>query len=37
MNKDSIYKPHKELILNGRTNKLNSILQDDINEKTIIV
>ena len=33
MNKNSIYKPHKELILNGRTNKLNSIIQNDINKK----
>ena len=33
MYKNSIYKPHKELILNGRTNKLNSIIQNDINKK----
>ena len=33
MNKNSIYKPHKELILNGRTNKLNSIIQNDLNKK----
>ena len=33
MNKNSIYKPHKELILNGRANKLNSIVQNDINKK----
>ena len=33
MNKNSIYKPHKELILNGRSNKLNSIIQNDINKK----
>ena len=29
----SIYKPYKELILNGETNKLNSIIQNDINKK----
>ena len=29
----SIYKPYKELILNGKTNKLNSIIQNDINKK----
>ena len=29
----SIYKPHKELILNGKANKLNSIIQNDINKK----
>ena len=33
MNKSNIYKPYKELILNGRTNKLNSIIQNDINKK----
>ena len=33
MNKNSIYKPYKELILNGRTNKLNSIIQNDLNKK----
>ena len=33
MNKNSIYKPHKELRLNGRINKLNSIIQNDINKK----
>ena len=35
MNKKNIYIyiPHKELILNGRTNKLNSIIQNDINKK----
>ena len=32
MNK-SIYKPYKELILNGKTNKLNSIIQNYINKK----
>ena len=32
MNK-SIYKPYKELILNGKTNKLHSIIQKDINKK----
>ena len=26
MNKNSIYKPYKELILNGKANKLNSII-----------
>ena len=29
----SIYKPYKELILNGKTNKLSSIIQNDINKK----
>ena len=29
----SIYKPYKELILNGKANKLNSIMQNDINNK----
>ena len=33
MNKDNIYKPHKEQILNGRTNKLNSIIQNDLTKK----
>ena len=33
MNKNSIYKPYKELILNGKANKLNSIIQNDINKK----
>ena len=33
MNKSNTYKPYKELILNGRTNKLNSIIQNDINKK----
>ena len=33
MNKSNIYKPYKELILNGKTNKLNSIIQNDINKK----
>ena len=33
MNKNNTYKPYKELILNGRTNKLNSIKQNDINKK----
>ena len=33
MNKNSIYKPYKELILNGRTNKLNSIIQNGLNKK----
>ena len=33
MNKNKIYKPHKELILNGRTKNLNSIIQNDINKK----
>ena len=33
MNKNNTYKPYKELILNGRTNKLNSIIQNDINKK----
>ena len=27
------YKPYKELILNGKANKLNSIIQKDINKK----
>ena len=29
----SFYKPYKELILNGKANKLNSIIQKDINQK----
>ena len=29
----SIYKPYKELIVNGKANKLNSIKQNDINKK----
>ena len=29
----SIYKPYKELILNGKANKLNSMIQNDINKK----
>ena len=29
----SSYKPYKELILNGKANKLNSIIQKDINKK----
>ena len=33
MNKNSIYKPYKELILNGKANKLNSIIQNDLNKK----
>ena len=33
MNKSNIYKPYKELILNGKTNKLNSIIQNDIYKK----
>ena len=33
MNKNNTYKPYKELILNGKTNKLNSIIQNDINKK----
>ena len=33
MNKSNTYKPYKELILNGRTNKLNSIIQNDLNKK----
>ena len=33
MNKSNTYKPYIELILNGRTNKLNSIIQTDINKK----
>ena len=33
MNKSNIYKPYKELILNGKTNKLNSIIQNGINKK----
>ena len=33
MNKSNIYKPYKELISNGKTNKLNSIIQNDINKK----
>ena len=33
MNKSNTYKPYKELILNSRTNKLNSIIQNDINKK----
>ena len=33
MNKSNIYKPYKELILNGKTNKLTSIIQNDINKK----
>ena len=33
MNKSNTYKPYKELILNGRTNKLNSIIQNDFNKK----
>ena len=33
MNKSNTYKPYKELILNGKANKLNSIIQNDINKK----
>ena len=33
MNKSNTYKPYKELILNGRINKLNSIIQNDLNKK----
>ena len=33
MNKNNTYKPYKELILNGKANKLNSIIQNDINKK----
>ena len=33
MNKSKICKPYKELILNGKTNKLNSIIQNDIYNK----
>ena len=29
----SSYKPYKELILNGKANKLNNIIQRDINKK----
>ena len=32
MNK-SKYQPYKELILNGKANKLNSTIQKDINKK----
>ena len=31
MNKNNIYKPYKELILNGKTNKLNDINKKDYN------
>ena len=33
MNKSNTYKPYKELVLNGKANKLNSIIQNDINKK----
>ena len=33
MNKRNTYKPYKELVLNGKANKLNSIIQNDINKK----
>ena len=33
MNKNNTYKPYKELILNNKTNKLNNIIQNDINKK----
>ena len=33
MNKSNTYKPYKESIFNGKTNKLNSIIQNDINKK----
>ena len=33
MNKSNSYKPYKELVLNVRTNKLNSIIQNGINQK----
>ena len=31
----SSYKPYKELILNGKANKLNNIIQRDINKKRL--
>ena len=33
MYKNNTYKPYKELTLNRKTNKLNSIIQNDINKK----